>query len=453
MTAIKGSRQKSNPSTIRSILGREILDSRGNPTIEVDLELVNGIIARASSPSGASTGSHEALELRDKDWDRYRGKGVLNALTMLKDEISPALVEMDVMDQQAIDEAMILKDGTKDKERIGANTTIATSIAVARARSLCMGKPLFLCLGQVDPFWMPVPMMNVLNGGVHANWLGPDFQEYMIVPHGAPNIHEALRWGVETYHALKDVLKRANFNTAVGDEGGYVIKVTSNDKPIELILEAIEEAGYQPNNEISIALDPAASELFKDGRYALRSEERPGQCRRTRITHEPFGLSSEDMVDRYSEMIKKYPIISIEDGLAEDDWDGWKLLNEQLGARVELVGDDLFVTNVERIKRGIRDNVANSVLIKPNQIGTITEMLKAVKIAKVNGWGVEVSHRSGETADTFIADLAVAIGSGHIKTGAPARGERVEKYNQLLRIESQLGEGAKFAGRSAFVNQ
>ena len=322
MAMIKGSRQKSSATTIKSIHGREILDSRGNPTIEVDVELANGIIARAASPSGASTGSHEAVEIRDKDWDRYRGRGVLKALTMLETEIFPVLAEMDVMDQQVIDDAMILQDGTEDKGRIGANTMIATSIAVARARSICMEKPLFLCLGQADPFWMPVPMMNVLNGGVHANWLGPDFQEYMIVPHGAPNFHEALRWGVETYHALKDVLKRASFNTAIGDEGGYVIKVISNDKPIELIIDAIEEAGYQPNNEISIALDPAASELFKDGRYSLRSEEQPGQCKRNRLSDEPTGLSSEDMVDRYAEIIKKYPIISIEDGLVEDDWDG-----------------------------------------------------------------------------------------------------------------------------------
>ncbi|MGD0818698.1 MAG: phosphopyruvate hydratase [Methanomassiliicoccales archaeon] len=452
MITINKSEKELKGTTITSIRGREILDSRGNPTIEVEVKLVNGTIARAASPSGASTGSHEAVELRDRDSGRYGGKGVLQTCLMLENEIAPLLTGMDVMGQDEIDEAMISKDGTPNKQRFGANTIIAISMAVARARALCLDQPLYRCLCGPDANLLPVPMMNVLNGGVHANWLGPDFQEYMIVPYGASNFHEALRWGAETYQSLKMILKRDGFNTAVGDEGGYVIKVTSNDKPIDLILEAIEEAGYQPKAEIGIALDPAASEFYQNGRYILRSEVRPYRCNRNNLVDDTEGLTSEELVDRYSEMIKKYPIISIEDGLAEDDWDGWRLMNRQIGRNIELVGDDLFVTNVERIKRGIVENVANSVLIKPNQIGTVTETLAAVTLAQQNGWGVEVSHRSGETVDTFIADLSVAIGSGHLKTGAPARGERVEKYNQLMRIEEELGDKAKFAGRSAFIN-
>ena len=439
-------------SKIVSIHGREILDSRGNPTIEVEVRLKNGIFARAASPSGASTGSHEAVELRDRDSGRYGGKGVLQARLMLDSEIAPLLTGMDVLDQQEIDEAMISKDGTPNKKRFGANTTIAISMAVARAKALSLEQPLYRSLCEQDAELLPVPMMNVLNGGVHANWLGPDFQEYMIVPYGAANFHEALRWGAETYQSLKVILKRDGFNTAVGDEGGYVVKVTSNDKPIELILEAIEEAGFNTKTEIGIALDPAASEFYQDGRYVLRSEVRTNRCKRNSLSDEPEGLTSEELVDRYSEMIKKYPIISIEDGLAEDDWAGWTLMNKLIGGKIELVGDDLFVTNVERIRRGIEENVANSVLIKPNQIGTVTETLAAVRLAQQNGWGVEVSHRSGETVDTFIADLSVAIGSGHLKTGAPARGERVEKYNQLMRIEEELGDKARFAGRAAFIN-
>lgn len=436
-------------TAIESVHAREILDSRGNPTLEVEVRLESGIAARASSPSGASTGRREAVELRDGD-ARFGGKGVQKAVNILNEEVAKLVKGMDAREQGSLDERIIRADGTEDKRRFGGNGTIALSMAVARAGALAKGIPLWQHLGGQDAGPLPVPMMNVLNGGVHANWEGPDFQEYMIVPYGAKSFRESLRWGVETYHTLKQLLKRNGFNTAVGDEGGFVVRVTSNERPLELIVKAIEEAGYRPGKEIGIALDPASSGFFEEGRYVLRSETR-GPVKDRLPPSGGVCLSSGEMVDLYRSMLDRFPIVSIEDGLAEDDWDGWKALNARLGSRIELVGDDIFVTNTQLIQKGIMDGVANSVLIKPNQIGTVTETIAAANVAQAAGWGVEVSHRSGETADTFIADLAVAIGSGHMKTGAPARGERVEKYNQLLRIEEGLGSRARFAGRKAFV--
>ncbi len=394
-------------------------------------------MARAASPSGASTGRSEAAELRDKDI-RYGGKGVLKAVANVNGEIASLLIGMDAADQKSIDGKMISLDGTKNKSRLGANAMIAVSIAVCKAGAMARSEATWQLLGSPERYLLPVPMMNVLNGGVHANWQGPDFQEYMIVPYGAGSFREALRWGAETYHELKALLKKEGYSTAVGDEGGFVVKVGSNEKPLELAIEAIEEAGYVPGRDIGLAIDPASSGFFSEGGYRLRTEN---------VT-----LSSDEMIDRYASLISKYPLISIEDGLAEDDWSGWRSLNARIGKKVELVGDDLLVTNVELISRGIRENVANSVLIKPNQIGTVTETIDAIKMARDQGWGIEVSHRSGETIDTFISELAVAMGGGKIKTGAPARGERIEKYNQLLRIEEALGDKAKFSGKGAFLH-
>ena len=425
-------------ATIKSIHAREILDSRGNPTVEAEVWLENNIMARAASPSGASTGRSEAAELRDKDV-RYGGKGVLKAVANVNGEIASLLIGMDAADQKSIDGKMISLDGTKNKSRLGANAMIAVSIAVCKAGAMARSEATWQLLGSPERYLLPVPMMNVLNGGVHANWQGPDFQEYMIVPYGAGSFREALRWGAETYHELKALLKKEGYSTAVGDEGGFVVKVGSNEKPLELAIEAIEEAGYVPGRDIGLAIDPASSGFFSEGGYRLRTEN---------VT-----LSSDEMIDRYASLISKYPLISIEDGLAEDDWSGWRSLNARIGKKVELVGDDLFVTNVELISRGIRENVANSVLIKPNQIGTVTETIDAIKMARDQGWGIEVSHRSGETIDTFISELAVAMGGGKIKTGAPARGERIEKYNQLLRIEEALGDKAKFSGKGAFLHR
>jgi enolase len=422
---------------IKKVFAREILDSRGNPTVEAEVLLADGAFGRAATPSGASTGVHEACELRDGDKKRYGGKGVLKAVGHVNGEIAGALKGMDAFDQEKVDRAMIDLDGTENKGRLGANAILAVSLAVARAAAASAGQPLYRYLGGEKAVLLPVPMFNILNGGVHANWQGTDLQEFMIAPVGAPSFREALRWGAETYHALKKVLKEAGHATGVGDEGGFAPALKTNAEAVELILQAIAAAGYRPGDEIAIALDPASSAFYEDGFYNLRTEKR-------RIT-------SGQMVAMWADWAKKYPLVVLEDGLAEDDWDGWKLLNGEIGGRVELVGDDLFVTNVQRIRRGIEEGAANAVLIKLNQIGTLSETIAAIRMARAAGWGAMVSHRSGETVDSFIADLTVAMATGHLKTGAPCRGERVEKYNQLLRIEEELGAAARYAGRKAFV--
>lgn len=425
-------------TTISKIKAREILDSRGNPTVEVDVWLTNGASGRAAVPSGASTGIHEALELRDGDKTRYSGKGVQAAIEHVNQDIAAALAGLDALNQTQIDQTMIDLDGTPNKNKLGANAMLGVSLAVARAAANASGLPLYRYLGGVSARKLPVPMFNILNGGVHANWQGTDFQEFMIAPVGAANFREALRWGSETYHALKSVLKKGGYSTGVGDEGGFAPALKTNAAAVELILQAIESAGYQPGEQIVIALDPASSGFYEDGMYHLRTEGR-------RVT-------SAQLVELYAEWVNKYPIVVLEDGLAEDDWAGWQLLNQTIGSKIELVGDDLFVTNVARLARGIEQNVANAVLIKLNQIGTLTETVAAINMAGRAGWGSMVSHRSGETVDSFIADLTVAMNTGHLKTGAPCRGERVEKYNQLLRIEEELGEAALYAGRQAFVH-
>ena len=425
-------------TSIQSIRAREILDSRGNPTVEVDLTLESGIRARGATPSGASTGIHEAVELRDEDPGRFGGKGARKAVGAVTTELAPFVVGLEATDQVAIDQALCLVDGTPNKARCGANAILAISIAAARAAAAAEGLPLWQHLAEDTSIpQLPVPCMNIMNGGVHANWQGADFQEFMIAPYGAPSFAEALRWGAEVYHALKAVLKAKGSSVGVGDEGGFAPAVASNTEPLDLIVAAIEEAGYAPGREIAIALDPAASGFFEDGVYRLRTEN--------------ARLDAAGLIERYREIVAAYPVVSIEDGLAEDDWAGWAGLTAALGDRIELIGDDIFVTNVERIQRGIEEKTANSVLIKPNQIGTVTETIAAVELAQTNGWGAMVSHRSGETVDSFIADFTVARGTGKLKTGAPARGERVEKYNQLLRIEEEMGDAARYAGRDAFV--
>ena len=424
-------------TTISQVRGREILDSRGNPTVEVELWLNGGAHGRAAVPSGASTGIHEALELRDGDKARYGGKGVLQAAQHVNGEIAQVILGMDARNQSAVDQAMLDADGTPNKSRFGANAILGASLAVARAAADAAHLPLYRHLGGKSATTLPVPMFNILNGGVHANWQGTDLQEFMIAPVGAPSFREALRWGSETYHALKAVLKSKGYATGVGDEGGFAPALKANAEAVELILQAIGKAGYRAGDQIAIALDPASSGFYEDGTYHLRTEGRQ--------------VTATQMVAMYTAWASQYPIVVIEDGLAEDDWDGWKLLNQTLGDRIELVGDDLFVTNVQRISRGIAEKVANAVLIKLNQIGTLTETIAAIKLAHDAGWGAMVSHRSGETVDSFIADFTVAMGTGHLKTGAPCRGERVEKYNQLLRIEEELGDTAVYAGRKAFV--
>ncbi|WOF16589.1 phosphopyruvate hydratase [Methanoplanus sp. FWC-SCC4] len=424
-------------TSIKTVKGREILDSRGNPTVEADVYLECGILGRAACPSGASTGIHEAVELRDGDKARFGGKGVTKAVSGVNDKIAAAVAGMDACGQRAVDDAMIALDGTENKGSLGANAILTVSMAVARTAAQAKGMPLWQYLGESGEATLPVPCMNIMNGGAHANWQGADLQEFMIAPYGAPNFKEALRWGAEVYQSLKALLKEKGHSTGVGDEGGFAPKVPSNEEPLKLIVEAIEKAGYKPGEEIGIVLDPASSEIYKDGLYDLKTEGRK--------------LTSEEMVSFYKDLCEKYPIVSIEDGLAEDDWDGWKMLTDAIGDKVQLVGDDLFVTNVKRMEMGIEKGVANAVLIKLNQIGTVSETIDAIRLAQKNGWGAMVSHRSGETVDSFIADLSVALGTGQIKTGAPARGERVEKYNQLLRIEEEMGDSAKFAGRSAFV--
>jgi enolase len=424
-------------STIENVHAREILDSRGNPTVEVEIVLDDGAFGRAAVPSGASTGIHEALELRDGDKGRYGGKGTLKAVEHVNKEIAEELFGMDALDQAAVDQAMITLDGTPNKSKFGANAILGVSLAVARAAAESSGLPLYRYLGGVPAKILPVPMFNILNGGVHANWQGTDLQEFMIAPVGAPNFREALRWGSEVYQALKGVLKTEGYTTGVGDEGGFAPALKKNSDAVELILKAIEKAGYKPGDDIAIALDPASSGFYEEGFYNLRTEKRK--------------VTSAEMVKMYADWVAKYPIVVLEDGLAEDDWEGWKLLNQTLGGKIELVGDDLFVTNVERIARGIKENAANAVLIKLNQIGTLSETIAAIEMAYKANWGAMVSHRSGETVDSFIADLTVAMRTGHLKTGAPCRGERVEKYNQLMRIEEELGDAAVYAGRKAFV--
>jgi enolase len=424
-------------SKIKSIHAREILDSRGNPTVEVELVLDDGAFGRAAVPSGASTGVHEALELRDGDKNRFGGKGVLKAVQNVNDTIAHGLTGTEAATQADLDQTMLSLDGTPNKAKLGANAILGVSLAFARAAAVSAGMPLYRHLGGDDAKLLPVPMFNILNGGVHANWQGTDFQEFMIAPVGAPNFREALRWGSEIYQSLKSVLKGEGHSTGVGDEGGFAPVLKKNSDAVELILKAIEKAGYLPGEQIAIALDPASSGFYENGLYNLRTEGRKA--------------SSAEMVQLYADWAARYPIVVLEDGLAEDDWDGWKLLNRDLGSKIELVGDDLFVTNVERIAQGIKENAANAVLIKLNQIGTLTETIAAIEMARKAGWGAMVSHRSGETVDSFIADLTVAMRTGHLKTGAPARGERVEKYNQLMRIEEELGNSAAYAGRNAFV--
>jgi len=422
---------------ITNVVGREILDSRGNPTVEVEVTLACGVTARAAVPSGASTGSREALELRDGDKKRFGGKGVLKAVDNVNGAINETLKGYDVCHQVAVDKALLELDGTPTKAKLGANAILGVSLAVARAAALALGLPLYRYLGGAGAVRLPVPMLNIMNGGVHARWQGSDFQEYMIAPYGAESFREAMRWASEIYQALRSVLMDAGHHVGVGDEGGFAPNVSSNEEPLEFIVKGIEKAGLKSGPDVGIALDPASSEFFEDGKYNLRTEKRT--------------CSAEEMVDYFEKLINAYPICLIEDGLAEDDWDGWRILNQRLGGTIELVGDDLFVTNVEYIARGIRENTANAALIKLNQIGTLTETIEAVRMCQRAGWAAFVSHRSGETVDSFIADMTVALDTGHLKTGAPARGERVEKYNQLLRIEEDLGSEAQYAGKNAFV--
>ncbi len=420
---------------IAHVHAREILDSRGNPTVEVDVRLSSGAVGRAAVPSGASTGAHEALELRDGDPKRYGGKGVLKAVDHVNNEIARAIVGMPAVDQAGVDERLIELDGTPDKSRLGANAILGVSLAVAHAAAAAEHEPLYRYLGGAAARTLPVPMFNILNGGKHASD-STDFQEFMIMPVGAPTFREALRWAAETYHALAAALRARGQPTNVGDEGGFAPSLSSNEAAVDLLIEAIERAGYRPGEDIVIALDPATSELYDDGRYRLAREGRD--------------TSADELASLWETWCQRYPIVSIEDGMAEDDWDGWKALTGRLGARVQLVGDDLYVTNVERLRRGIEEAASNAILVKLNQVGTLTETLRAIDLAKAAGWAAIVSHRSGETEDTTIADLVVATGVWQIKTGAPARGERTAKYNRLLRIEEELGDTAVYAGWNAF---
>ncbi len=420
---------------IESIRAREILDSRGNPTVEAEVILEDGTFGRASVPSGASTGAYEAHELRDEDPSRYLGKGVLNAIENIHERIALELVGMDALNQRAIDEALIDLDGTDDKSELGANAILAVSLAIAHAGANYCGLPLYRYIGGTDAHVLPVPLMNVLNGGKHALG-GADFQEFMIVPYGAPSFHEALRWGVEVYHHLKKVLHERGYSTHVGDEGGFAPAVSSAREALELLMSAIEKAGYRPGDEIGLALDVAATELYRGGYYILHREDRT--------------LDRDQMVRLLEDLCREFPIVSIEDGLAEDDWEGWLALTQAIGSKIQLVGDDLFVTNPTRLSEGIQRGCANSILIKLNQIGTLTETLDTIRYALRNGYSTVISHRSGETEDTTIADLAVAVNAGQIKTGAPARTDRTAKYNQLLRIEEELDETAVYAGKEAF---
>jgi enolase len=422
-------------SNISDIHAREVLDSRGNPTVEAEVTLADGTKRLAIVPSGASTGEHEAVELRDDDNNRFIGKGVLKAVENVNGEIAEALANFDAADQRALDQRMIELDGTQNKARLGANAILAVSMAVARAAAAAYHLPLYRYLGGAAANLLPCPMMNILNGGAHAD-NNVDLQEFMVMPVGAESFSDALRWGVEVFHTLKGVLKKRGYNTAVGDEGGFAPSVKSNVEAIEVVLEAIQQAGYKPGEEIAIALDPAASEMYQDGKYVFKKSDKSAK-------------SSDDMVRFWTKWARDYPIVSLEDGLAEDDWEGWENLTREIGGKIQLVGDDLFVTNVERLQEGIDRKVANSILIKVNQIGTVSETLDAIDLARRNGYTSVISHRSGETEDTFIADLAVATGTGQIKTGSASRTDRIAKYNQLLRIEEKLGGSARFLGLAA----
>ncbi len=424
-------------STIDNVKAREILDSRGNPTLEVEVELFDGTLGRAAVPSGASTGKYEAIELRDRDGFRFNGLGVLKAVTNVNEHIAAAIIGMPATDQVAIDHKLIELDGTTNKSHLGANAILGTSLAVAHAAANRLGIPLYRHLGGVDSYTLPVPMMNILNGGRHAA-NSTDFQEFMVVPAGASSFSHALQMGTEVYHCLKGVLRDKGLNTNVGDEGGFAPSLSSNQQAIEAVLSAIEKAGYKAGKDCFIALDPAASEFYKDGQYVL--------------SREGISLSSQEMVDYYVKWVACYPLISIEDGMAEDDWGGWQLLTQKLGDKIQLVGDDLYVTNVDRLSKGISLKASNSILIKPNQVGTLTETIAAIKMAQEAGWTAVVSHRSGETEDTTIADLAVGLNTGQIKAGAPCRSERTAKYNRLLKIEDELRENASFAGMQGFYN-
>jgi enolase len=420
---------------ISHIHAREVLDSRGNPTVEAEVILENGTSGRAIVPSGASTGEHEAVELRDGDKKRYVGKGVLKAVENVNRDIARALTTSDVADQRGLDHKMIELDGSDNKGRLGANAILAVSMAAARAAAACYRLPLYRYLGGAGANTLPVPMMNILNGGAHAD-NNVDFQEFMVMPVGAKSFSEALRWGVEVFHTLKGVLKKRGYNTAVGDEGGFAPSLKSNVEAIEVVLEAIQQAGYKPGEQVAIALDPAASEFYQDGKYVFKKSDKSTK-------------SSEEMVRFWAKWVNDYPIVSLEDGLSEEDWNGWQMLTKELGSKIQLVGDDIFVTNIEIFGRGIEKGIANSILIKLNQIGTVSETLDAIDLGRRNGYTSVISHRSGETEDTFIADLAVATGAGQIKTGSASRTDRIAKYNQLLRIEEELGNSARFLGLKA----
>lgn len=424
-------------SMIQSVYAREILDSRGNPTVEVDVHLDTGAFGRAAVPSGASTGVHEAHELRDGEQDRFLGKGVSQAVANVNEEIAEVLVGLDPYDQVGVDRLMCEVDGTENKGRLGANAILGVSLAVARAAAQDCGLPLYRYLGGPAARTLPVPMMNILNGGQHALGSSVDMQEFMVMPVGAPTFSEGLRWGTEIFHTLKKILAEKGLSTNVGDEGGYAPSLGSNEEAVSVVTQAIEKAGFGPGEQVVIALDPAASEFYEDGKYVLKGEGRE--------------LSSDEMVEYWADLTEKYPITSIEDGLHEDDWDGWRKLTERIGERVQLVGDDLFVTNTKRLRRGIDEDSGNAILVKLNQIGTLTETLEAIDLAQRNTFRAVISHRSGETDDTFIADLAVATNAGQIKTGAPSRVDRVAKYNQLLRIEEELGDIAVYPGKKAVV--
>ena len=422
-------------TAIAAIRAREILDSRGNPTVEAEVLLSGGALGRAAVPSGASTGEHEAVELRDGDPKRYLGKGVQKAVSNIRAAIAPALAGMDAGDQRRLDQRMIELDGTDNKGKLGANAILAVSMAASRATAAAAGRPLYRHLGGAEANLLPVPMMNILNGGAHAD-NNVDFQEFMAMPVGATSFAEALRWGAEVFHTLKGVLKKRGYNTAVGDEGGFAPSLKSNVEAIEVILEAVQQAGYKPGEQVAIALDPAASEFFKDGKYVFKKSDKSVK-------------TSEEMIRFWSEWVRQYPIVSLEDGLGEEDWDGWQALTRELGGKIQLVGDDIFVTNPAILKRGIEKKVANSILVKLNQIGTVSETLDAIELARRSGYTAIISHRSGETEDTFIADLAVGSGAGQIKTGSASRTDRIAKYNQLLRIEEELGKAARFLGLKA----
>ncbi len=428
---------RSEMTEIAAIHAREILDSRGNPTVEADVVLEGGALGRAAVPSGASTGEHEAVELRDGDKSHYLGKGVLKAVENIESLLEPELKGMDASNQRLLDATMISLDGSENKGRIGANAILAVSMAAARASAVALGVPLYRYLGGVNASILPTPMMNIMNGGAHAD-SNVDFQEFMVMPVGAERFSDALRWGVEVFHTLKGVLKKKGYNTAVGDEGGFAPSLKSNAEAIELILEAIQQAGYKPGDDVAIALDPASSEFFDadKNKYVFKKGDKSER-------------TPEEMVAFYADWVRQYPIVSLEDGLAENDWEGWKILTRELGGQIQLVGDDIFVTNTELLQKGIEEGAANSILVKLNQIGTVSETLECIELARRYGYTSVISHRSGETEDTFIADLAVATGAGQIKTGSASRTDRIAKYNQLLRIEEELGQAAEFLGLEA----